>query len=202
MAQTHPCIKEKSIAFSFDSLVFMRSGFSSFSFLFLWNATGFLFLKMGSHEPKKIVFPFSLWRCYIYIYTRICIEDPNHNQITSFHRLTNSIFCFLDVFDNSSSRCRRTPPVAGSIFVFPGFSKFISLSLMLYHPVLSLVQSKDGKLMATFNPRQLNVIWGRDPRYWKMPEKWGSFCLFFELFLFLIRVQLWFWKESMLVSLI
>ncbi|CBI27175.3 unnamed protein product, partial [Vitis vinifera] len=33
------------------------------------------------------------------------------------------------------------------------------------------LQSKDGKLMATFNPRQLNVIWGRDPRYWKMPEK-------------------------------
>ena len=131
MAQTHPCIKEKSIAFSFDSLVFVRSGFSSFSFLFLWNATGFLFLEMGSHEPKKIVFPFSLWRCYIYIYTHICIEDPNHNQITSFHRLTNSIFCFLDVFDNSSSRCRRTPPVAGSIFVFPGFSKFISLSLSL-----------------------------------------------------------------------
>ncbi|XP_034684972.1 protein PHLOEM PROTEIN 2-LIKE A9-like [Vitis riparia] len=33
------------------------------------------------------------------------------------------------------------------------------------------LQLKDGKLMATFNPRQLNVIWGRDPRYWKMPEK-------------------------------
>ena len=177
----------------------MRSGFSSFSFLFLWNATGFLFLEMGSHEPKKIVFPFSLW---IYIYTHICIEDPNHS--IGF-KSTKSIFCFLDVFDNSSSRCRRPPPVAGSIFVFPGFSKFISLSLslMLYHPVLSLVQLKDGKLMATFNPRQLNVIWGGDHlRYWKMPAKWGSFCLFFELFLFLIRVELWFWKESMLVSLI
>ncbi|RVW62291.1 hypothetical protein CK203_058518 [Vitis vinifera] len=98
-------------------------------------------------------------------------EDPNHS--IGF-KSTKSIFCFLDVFDNSSSRCRR-PPQLQVVYLFSQVSQSSSLSLlslMLYHPVLSLVQLKDGKLMATFNPEQLNVIWGGDHlRYWKMPAK-------------------------------
>ncbi|KAL6351100.1 hypothetical protein AAG906_031686 [Vitis piasezkii] len=37
----------------------------------------------------------------------------------------------------------------------------------------STLQREDGKMKATFNPRQLNIIWGGDPRYWKLPEDNG-----------------------------